>query len=58
MSYVRAHYNLGVVLQRKGQIGDAIAEYRRAIELDPNYATAKSNLEAALRLQESRTPEQ
>ncbi len=52
------HNNHGVALQTKGQLDDAIAEYRKAIELDPNNATAKSNLETVLRLQESRTPEQ
>ena len=43
-----AHYNLGRVLAGKGQFDDAIAEYRKAIELDPNYADAHNNLGVAL----------
>ncbi len=48
------HYNLGNARSRKGQLDEAIAEYRKAIELDPSLAMAKADLEKALRLQRNR----
>ncbi len=39
-----AHYNLGYALQLKGQLDEAIACYKKAIELDPKYAEAHCNL--------------
>jgi tetratricopeptide (TPR) repeat protein len=53
-----AHYNRGNSLLDKGDLdaladkGDldaAIAEYRKALAIDPNYANAHNNLEAALK---------
>ena len=41
--------NLGTALQAKNQLDEAIAEYRKAIELDPKYAPAHYNLGNALR---------
>jgi Flp pilus assembly protein TadD len=38
------HFNLGVIQGRKGLRSDAIAEYRRAIELKPDYPQAHFNL--------------
>jgi serine/threonine-protein kinase len=39
-----AHDNLGVLLEKKGQVDTAIACYRRAVELSPNFAEAHCNL--------------
>jgi protein O-mannosyl-transferase len=39
-----AHYNLGIALNDRGQTDEAIAHYRRAIELRPSYAEAHYNL--------------
>lgn len=41
-------YDLGLVLNRRGRIGDAIAEYRRALDRQPNHAGALNNLGVAL----------
>jgi len=43
-----AHTSLGVELDFKGQVDEAIACYKKAIELDPKNATAQNNLGAAL----------
>jgi Flp pilus assembly protein TadD len=45
-----AHYNLGVVLARSGQSSKAMAELRKALDLQPNHVRAKVALE---RLQRS-----
>jgi len=42
------HYNLGLGLQNRGQLDEAIVEYHKAIKLDPNYAIAHYNLGLAL----------
>jgi tetratricopeptide (TPR) repeat protein len=39
-----AHYNLGIVLNDRGDSDEAIAHYRQAIELRPSYAEAHYNL--------------
>ncbi|PWT84494.1 MAG: hypothetical protein C5B58_04635 [Acidobacteria bacterium] len=39
-----AHYNLGITLNDQGDTDGAIAHYRQAIELQPNYAEAHYNL--------------
>jgi tetratricopeptide (TPR) repeat protein len=41
--------NLGTALQTEHRIDDAIAHYRRAIAVQPDYAPAYSNLATALR---------
>ncbi len=38
------HNGLGYVLARQGRTQDAIAEYRRAIDIDPKFAPACNNL--------------
>ncbi len=40
--------NLGNALREKGQLDEAIACYKRAIELDPEFASAHSGLGLAL----------
>jgi tetratricopeptide (TPR) repeat protein len=37
-------YNLGVVLEERGQDADAEREYRRAVDLGPGLASARNNL--------------
>ena len=41
-------YELGVVLDRAGRLGEAIAEYRRALDHNPNHLGALNNLGVAL----------
>ncbi len=43
-----AHYNLGVALAGRGQVDEAIAHYRKALEIEPNSAATHSNLGMAL----------
>ena len=46
-----AHNNLGTILQVKpGGLGEAIAEYKTALQLQPQYAQAHFNLASALSL--------
>ena len=40
--------HLKAALRGQGKLDDAIAEYRRAIEIDPNSERARRNLELAL----------
>jgi len=42
-----AHNNLGVLYFQKGLIAEAIAEFSRALELDPKMQVAQRNLEIA-----------
>jgi tetratricopeptide (TPR) repeat protein len=46
-----ARYNRGVGLQAQGKLKEAIAEYRAAIRIMPDYVEAHSNLGNALRAQ-------
>ena len=43
-----AHYNLGIVLRDQGETDRAIAHYRQAVALRPDYAEAHYNLGRAL----------
>jgi Flp pilus assembly protein TadD len=44
-----AHYNLGCALERKpGGLGDAVAQYREALRLEPDLAQGWHNLGASL----------
>ena len=47
-AHAMAHTNLGVALHAKGKVDEAIAEHRKAIELDPKLAKAHDNLGNAL----------
>jgi predicted O-linked N-acetylglucosamine transferase (SPINDLY family) len=40
----QAHYSLGYILRHTGRIGEALAAYRRALELRPGHADTYSNL--------------
>jgi len=46
--YPAAHYNFAFELRRRGDVDRAVAEYRRAIALDPDMALAYFNLGALL----------
>ena len=41
-------YNLGIVLEQRGRLDEAERSYRRAVELGPGLATARSNLAGLL----------
>ncbi|PWT81525.1 MAG: hypothetical protein C5B58_09755 [Acidobacteria bacterium] len=43
-----AYNNLGNALLRRGQLGDAITHYEKALEVYPNHIQARSNLGVAL----------
>jgi Flp pilus assembly protein TadD len=43
-----AHELLGSLLSRKSQMGDATREYRRAVELEPDFGRAQLDLGLAL----------
>jgi tetratricopeptide (TPR) repeat protein len=43
-----SHYNLGAVLQARGKLAEAIAEYGAALEIRPQDSTANNALGAAL----------
>jgi predicted O-linked N-acetylglucosamine transferase (SPINDLY family) len=49
------HNNLGNALRERGRLDDAIAQYREAVGLQPDYADAHNNLGDALR--EARQPD-
>lgn len=53
----RAYHNLGVVQQHRGEIDAAVATYRTAIALEPDYVEARENLIFALDLHPYATPE-
>lgn len=42
------YYSLGVIYAKQGNLPQALREYRRALELDPNYRHALFNLGAGL----------
>ncbi|UCD28571.1 MAG: tetratricopeptide repeat protein [Planctomycetota bacterium] len=44
----RPNDSLGIVLYKQGKINEAIAHYRKALQIAPNYPEALNNLAAAL----------
>lgn len=42
------YYNLGVTLYAQGKLDEAIAAFRKAIQIDPNYLNAHLNLGVTL----------
>src|SRR5208282_2850870 len=42
-----AHYNLGVILDQKGRVDEAISHYQAALQIRPNNAEARNNLGSA-----------
>ena len=42
--YVEAHNNMGIALVRIGQIDEAIGEYRKALQINPEHVQARSGL--------------
>jgi tetratricopeptide (TPR) repeat protein len=50
------HYNQGVILENQDHFAQAIAKYREAIEIDPDYWAALQNL--GLLLRQQRDPDQ
>src|SRR5207237_7178308 len=49
-NHVDAHYNLGIELQKKGDLEGAINEYRAALRVNSSEADVRYNLAVALRL--------
>jgi Flp pilus assembly protein TadD len=47
--YARAHYNLGVALEKKGDLQAALAQCRIASELDANSSKYRTEYERLLR---------
>ena len=47
----RAHFNLGDVARANGDLEGAVREYKRAIELKPDYSTAMTNLSGVYLMQ-------
>ena len=35
---MEAHNNLGIALLQKGQMDKAVAQYKKALEINPDYA--------------------
>jgi protein O-GlcNAc transferase len=52
----RVYLNLGVIQQHRGDLNAAIAAYRQAIALEPDYAEAWTNLLFSLDLHPQQTP--
>ena len=44
---ILSRINLGLALAGRGQLDEAIAEYRAALQISPNYAEAENSLGAA-----------
>ena len=46
-----AHNNLGVALTDRGQVAEAVAHYRKSLEIEPDFAETYNNLGEILRRQ-------
>lgn len=53
-----AHYNRGNALAQAGQLGEAVAAYDRALELDPGHEDARHNRDLVAALLEQQEQEQ
>jgi tetratricopeptide (TPR) repeat protein len=42
--FAEAHYNLGVALEKTGRVQEAIAQYERALRIQPDYTEAQNKL--------------
>ena len=51
-----AHYNLGLLLGKKGQMEQAIRQFQEALRLKPDHAHARQYLDAALAIQAHSSP--
>jgi len=47
------YFNVGFLLERQGKTAEAIEHYRRALQINPGFAKARRQLEAALAKQKS-----
>jgi protein O-GlcNAc transferase len=47
--YTEAHYNMGVVLEMKGEISGAIIKYKDALKINSDHEDARNRLKIALR---------
>ena len=48
-SHASAHYNLGVLLRRKGRFKESVESYKKAIHTKPGYVQAHNNLGTLLK---------
>ncbi len=55
---VHAHFALGYALQMAQRHGEAVAPYRRALELDPTFPSLRCNLAGALAFTDAEVNEQ
>jgi tetratricopeptide (TPR) repeat protein len=46
--------NVGVLLEKKGQINEAIEYYQKSLQVDPNYEKARGLLTEAMKKKEGR----
>ncbi len=51
-----AYSDLGEILRKRGQLEEAIAHFRKALALQPDFAEARANLEAALKTRNNASP--
>ena len=51
-----AHFNLGVMLKKTGDLDGAIASFKRVLSIDPNDVGARENLAAAYRAKHAKGP--
>ncbi|MBD0309984.1 MAG: trypsin-like peptidase domain-containing protein, partial [Microcoleus sp. T1-bin1] len=49
-AHTYAHNGLGYALQKQGNLEQAIEEYKKSLQIDPNYPNASNNLKEAQRL--------
>ncbi len=46
--FAQIHYRLGIIYGDRGDLGEALAEYGRAVEIDPDYPKSYLNMGAIL----------